>query len=85
MVSRSHLGQPSVEKASCGFFESKPARVPSKAVASPAAVVLSADGVQRLAASEVSSPSEAESLGVRVANVLLAQGAAELIAFSRNG
>ena len=49
------------------------------------AVVLSADGVRRLTASEVGSPSEAESLGIRVADVLLAQGAAELIAASRNG
>jgi hydroxymethylbilane synthase len=49
------------------------------------AVVLSADGQRRLAASEVGSPSEAESLGIRVADALLAQGAAELIASSRNG
>ena len=49
------------------------------------AVVLSADGMRRLTASEVSSSSEAKSLGVRVADVLLAQGAAELIAASRNG
>jgi hydroxymethylbilane synthase len=49
------------------------------------AVVLSADGARRLIASEVGSPSESESLGVRVADVLLAQGAAELIASSRNG
>jgi hydroxymethylbilane synthase len=49
------------------------------------AVVLSADGVQRLAAGEVASASEAESLGVRVADTLLQQGAAELIAASRNG
>ena len=49
------------------------------------AVVLSADGRQRLVASEVGSPSEAESLGVQVADALLAQGAAELIAASRNG
>ena len=48
------------------------------------AVVLSADGARRLTASEVDSPSEAESLGIRVADVLLAQGAAELIATSRN-
>jgi hydroxymethylbilane synthase len=48
------------------------------------AVVLSADGARRLTASEVDSPSEAESLGLRVADVLLAQGAAELIATSRN-
>jgi hydroxymethylbilane synthase len=49
------------------------------------AVVLSADGALRLTASEVGPSSEAESLGVRVADVLLAQGAAELIASSRNG
>lgn len=49
------------------------------------AVVLSADGLRRLTASEVGSPSEAESLGIRVADALLAQGAAELIASSRNG
>jgi hydroxymethylbilane synthase len=49
------------------------------------AVVLSADGTRRLTASEVGSPGEAESLGIRVADVLLAQGAAELIALSRNG
>lgn len=49
------------------------------------AVVLSADGVRRLEASEIGSLSEPESLGVRVADVLLSQGAAELIASSRNG
>jgi hydroxymethylbilane synthase len=49
------------------------------------AVVLSRDGVKRLIASECGSPSEAELLGTRVADVLLAQGAAELIAISRNG
>lgn len=49
------------------------------------AVVLSADGVRRLTASEVGPPSEAELLGIRVADMLLAQGAAELIAASRNG
>jgi hydroxymethylbilane synthase len=49
------------------------------------AVVLSADGARRLAASKIGSPSEAESLGIRVADVLLSQGAAELIASSRNG
>jgi hydroxymethylbilane synthase len=46
------------------------------------AVVLSADGARRLIASEVGSPSDAASLGVRVADALLA---AELIASSRNG
>ena len=49
------------------------------------AVVLSADGGLRLTASEVGSLSEAKALGIRVADVLLAQGAAELIAASRNG
>jgi hydroxymethylbilane synthase len=49
------------------------------------AVVLSADGVRRLTASEAGSLSEAELLGARVAYDLLAQGAAELIAASRNG
>jgi hydroxymethylbilane synthase len=57
----------------------------SKSELSLSAVVLSADGTRRLAASDVGSPSEAELLGVRVADVLLAQGAAELIASSRNG
>jgi hydroxymethylbilane synthase len=49
------------------------------------AVVLSANGARRLTAKEVASLSESESLGKRVADVLLAQGAAELIASSRNG
>jgi hydroxymethylbilane synthase len=48
------------------------------------AVVLSGDGAQRVTATKVGSPSEAESLGIQVADVLLAQGAAELIASSRN-
>ncbi len=47
------------------------------------AVVLSADGTRRLAASEVGLPADAEAVGRRVAEVLLAQGAAELIAASR--
>lgn len=47
------------------------------------AVVLSADGKQRLVASEAASPEDAISLGRRVAENLLAQGAAELIAASR--
>jgi hydroxymethylbilane synthase len=47
-------------------------------------VVLSADGVRRLTCNDVGSSSDAESLGVRVADVLLAQGAAELIASSRS-
>jgi hydroxymethylbilane synthase len=50
-----------------------------------AAVVLSADGSRRLAASESSSANEAEALGVQVADRLLSQGAAQLIASSRNG
>jgi hydroxymethylbilane synthase len=50
-----------------------------------AAVVLNADGSRRLAASEAGSPSDAEALGLRVADKLLSQGAAELIASSRNG
>jgi hydroxymethylbilane synthase len=50
-----------------------------------AAVVLSADGKRRLTASEIGPSGDAESLGLRVADVLLAQGAAELIASSRNG
>ncbi len=49
------------------------------------AVVLSADGSQRLAASASGSPSEALSLGVQVAEALLSQGAEKLIAASRNG
>lgn len=49
------------------------------------AVVLSADGSRRLAASEVARPTEAEAIGVQVADRLLSQGAAELIASSRNG
>jgi hydroxymethylbilane synthase len=48
------------------------------------AVVLSADGRQRLHASESSAPDEASALGKRVAEQLLAQGAGELIAASRN-
>jgi porphobilinogen deaminase len=62
-----------------------PPRIPERLQLSLSAVVLSADGVRRLTASEVGSSSEAESLGVRVADVLLAQGAAALIASSRNG
>jgi hydroxymethylbilane synthase len=49
------------------------------------AVVLSADGARRLAAANNGLLSEAESLGVRVADELMAQGAAELIASARNG
>jgi hydroxymethylbilane synthase len=50
------------------------------------AVVLSADGARRLAARELVrgiAATDAEQLGVRVADALLAQGAAELIAESR--
>lgn len=49
------------------------------------AVVLSADGTQRLAADHAESPDNAEALGRRVADALLAQGAAALIAESRDG
>jgi hydroxymethylbilane synthase len=49
------------------------------------AVVLSADGVRRLTASDVGSSIDAGAVGIRVAEALLAQGAAELIASSRNG
>jgi hydroxymethylbilane synthase len=50
------------------------------------AVVLSSDGVRRLDARETMhgvTPTDAEQLGCRVADELLAQGAAELIAGSR--
>ena len=43
------------------------------------AVVLTADGTQRLAAADNGSPDDPESLGRRVAEKLLEQGAAELI------
>lgn len=46
-------------------------------------VVLSEDGRQRLAADESARPEEAETLGRRVADRLLAQGAAALIAAGR--
>lgn len=48
------------------------------------AVVLSADGAQRLAASGGGAASDAEAIGRRVAEDLLGQGAAELIALTRN-
>jgi len=48
------------------------------------AVVLSPDGAQRLAASDTALPADAVDLGCRVADSLLAQGAAELIAISRS-
>lgn len=48
-----------------------------------AGVVLSANGQQRIAAAGVASPQAAEALGVQVAEALLEQGAAELIAASR--
>lgn len=47
------------------------------------AVVLSADGKQRLIASEAAAPGDASALGRRVAENLLGQGAADLIATSR--
>ena len=47
------------------------------------AAVLSADGVERLDASDHGAPAEAEALGCRVADALLARGAAALIAASR--
>lgn len=46
-------------------------------------VVLSRDGSQRLEASDSASPADAEQLGRKVAEALLAQGAANLIAESR--
>jgi hydroxymethylbilane synthase len=49
------------------------------------AVVLSPDGSRRLSASETASRADAETLGRRVADLLLAQGAAEVIAASRSG
>jgi hydroxymethylbilane synthase len=48
------------------------------------AVVLSADGVERLDASDQAAPTEAEALGQRVAESLLARGADSLIAASRS-
>ncbi|HEY3394611.1 MAG TPA: hydroxymethylbilane synthase, partial [Lacipirellulaceae bacterium] len=50
------------------------------------AVVLSADGARRLTAHDIAhgiAAVDAEQLGIRVADALLAQGAAELIAESR--
>jgi hydroxymethylbilane synthase len=47
------------------------------------AVVLSADGSQRLAANDSDSAEDAELLGRRVAEKLLAAGAGELIRSSR--
>jgi hydroxymethylbilane synthase len=49
------------------------------------AVVLSTDGTKRLAASKSATPSDAVALGRRVADSLLARGAAELIDASRSG
>ena len=49
------------------------------------AVVLSADGSRRLVASETARVGDASALGVRVAEMLVSQGAAELIAGSRLG
>jgi hydroxymethylbilane synthase len=48
------------------------------------AVVLSADGVERLDASDQATPAEAEALGRRVAESLLARGADSLIAAVRS-
>jgi hydroxymethylbilane synthase len=47
------------------------------------AVVLSANGEQRLAAEDKAAPNEASNLGLRVADQLLAQGASDLIAAAR--
>jgi hydroxymethylbilane synthase len=47
------------------------------------AVVTSADGAQRIVASERGTASEPNVLGARVAEALFAQGAAELVAESR--
>jgi hydroxymethylbilane synthase len=49
------------------------------------AVVLSADGSKRLAANDSGAPDDAETLGKRVADTLLAQGASDLIEQSRRG
>lgn len=49
------------------------------------AVVLSADGSRRLVANDAGTPHEAPEVGKRVANALLLQGAAELIAASPSG
>ncbi len=49
------------------------------------AVVLSADGSLRLLANDAGTPHEAADVGRRVADALLAQGAADLIAGSRAG
>jgi hydroxymethylbilane synthase len=45
--------------------------------------VLAGDGSQRLLSEDTASPAEAAELGVRVAEMLIAQGAAKLIAASR--
>jgi hydroxymethylbilane synthase len=47
------------------------------------AAVLSVDGAQRLSETDTSEPAEADALGRRVAERLLARGAAELIAGAR--
>ena len=49
------------------------------------AVVLASDGSKRIAAAGEADPGDAVSLGQRVAQLLLAQGAAELISASRGG
>lgn len=46
-------------------------------------VVLSGDGSQRLLAEDTAAPAEATALGIRVAEMLLSQGAAALISASR--
>jgi porphobilinogen deaminase len=48
------------------------------------AVVLSGDGSQRLAANAVGSVTQAAAVGEEVAQMLLAQGARQLIANSRS-
>jgi hydroxymethylbilane synthase len=49
------------------------------------AVVLSGDGSQKIVAIGAANPSDAEALGQRVADDLIKQGAAELIAAAREG
>jgi len=56
-----------------------------KGVLRLSAVVLSADGKNRLVAEDSAAPDDAHSLGRRVADALLAQGAADLISANRNG
>jgi hydroxymethylbilane synthase len=49
------------------------------------AIVLSADGTQRIASRQSGPPQQARMLGAQAARELLAQGAAELIAAARGG